>query len=394
MKKIRFLTGLVAMLAALVLVAGIISPAGVLAADLITSSGSDTEGKEKVAELVEFSVSKNVRVSKTITDELGGTTVKLKTVYPYVKVAGETALSKAIRKTIKSVAYTAVYRQIKKELAAGDVLPKDAVVNIEITYNVEESTQCGNIGSFVFTKSAYVEGGAYPTNETLVVNVDLATGRKLTLSSMFKSYTKVRSFFAKSAKAYADGLYREAESLFEFNAGMKDEFAFFGDLKLSDVRKAIDINSVKFNWDGVTLYFDETDGLWPHAYGTQTVFIPYDDVAPYIKSTKSQLFRPASVAVIKLEYNAGTPYSWVGGPDVSCLRLVYDGDYAKNPSPMLVGGRMVKVVVFKAVKAGKVNVNYKLARFGNADGDAAETYSKSLIINPDLFVAEASGETR
>lgn len=381
MKNRRLFKKIVATMAMLALATGIAAPAGVFAAETA------------VDKLVEFSISKNITALQTITDEASNTTINVKTVYPYVKVAGDTALAKAIRKALKTVAYTNVCKQINNDLAAGDVYPSDAIIDFEITYDAEASSRCGNIGSFVFTKSVYVEGGAFPVNETLVANINLTNGKKPTLASLFTSSSKIRSFLAKTAKAYADGIYKDAEPLFALDDELKDEYAFFGNLKLADVKAAVDIYSTKFNWDGVTLYFDETDNLWPHAFGTQEMFIPYDDIVPYIKSTKTQLFRPYSVEVIKLEYNAGTGYTWLGGADSDedcCLELIYESSYAKNPSPMLMGGRMVDVIVYKATKEGRADISFKLARPWDPDGTPADTYERKLVVTSDLFITDVN----
>lgn len=381
MKNMKLLRRIIATVAAAVVTVGLAAPAGASAAEV------------KVDKLVEFEYSKNVTVSKILTDPNSTTTVNLKAEYPYVKVTGDAALAKTIRKTLKKAVYTDIAKQCAKELAAGDVMPEDAVLNIELKYSDEETTCCGNIASFVFTETSYVEGGAYPVNETHVVNVDLTTGKKLTMTALFKSYKKTKSFLAKAAKQYADTVYTSAGPLFAMSPDLADEYSFYGNLKLADVKKAIDIESLRFNWDGVTIYFDETDDLWPHAFGTQQMFVPYDDITPYIRDTKAQLFRPYSVEVIKLEYNAGTGYTWAGGTDDDgCLDLVYDNSYAMNPSPMIMGGRMCEVIVYKAVKEGRAQMSYKLVRPWDTKGEPAEIYSRKLIVTSDLFITDDNGE--
>lgn len=383
---------IVATAAAAVLAAGIIAPAGVSAADSLIAP-AETE-KVAVEKLVEYKVSKKVKVEKTLTDEAGTTTVNIKAAYPYVKVAGNTALGKAIRKTLKSAVYTSIVKEYKGYLASGDVLAKDAVINVDVTYDKADFTRCGNIGSFGFVVSAGVEGGAYPVNKALVVNIDLTTGKKLTLTSLFKSATKAKSFMAKTSKNYADALYKEAAPLLALNPDLEAEYSFLEGIELADVKKAIDINSIMFNWEGIYIIFDETDDLWPHAVGTQTMFIAYDDIAPYFRESKAQLVRPYSVEVIRLEYNAGTGYSWEGGAESdggSCLELVYETSYDLNASVMMTGGRMCQLVVYKAVAEGRADLEYKLIRPWMPD-EPAETYSRKLIVTSDLFITDDNGE--
>lgn len=371
----------------------VVAVASVLFTGTIAPAGARAAEGTVVEKLVDYSISKNVTATKTVTADGTDTVVNIKSVYPYIKIPGNADLAKTVRKTVKRVAFTNIASKYAKNLAAGDVLPENAVVNVEITFDPDASSRCGNIASFVFNKSAYVEGGAFPANETLVVNVNLSTGKSLILTSLFKSKTKVKDFLAGVSKDYADAMYASAAPMFEFSPETAAEYAFFEDLQLEDVRNAIDIYGLKFNWDGVTVYFDETDGLWPHAFGTQTVFIPYGDFSSYIKASAVQLFRPYSVEVINLEYNAGTGYGWTGEVNGDgCLELVYEGSYAKNPSPMLMGGRMCEVLVFKAVKEGRADIDYKLARPWETNGTPADTYSRKLIVTSDMFITDDNGE--
>ena len=350
----------------------------------------------EVVQLVEYTIQGDKTFTKTLTDEATNTTVNITATYPYVRVKGNASLAKAIRTSLKAGAFTQIVNKYKGYLQSGDVLPTDSVINVEVTYDAENITRSGNIASFEFNVSAYVEGGAYPANAAKVVNINLSTGNRITLGFLFKKAAAVKEFAAQYAKDYADALYAEAAGFMEDMPEIASEYSFLGDIAVDDILQAVDIYSVKFSWEGMELVLDETDGLWPHAFGTQKVFIPYEDYCSYLKDSRTQLIRPYSVEVIDLEYNSGTGYMWTDASEAgedACLELIYEGSYALNRTAiMLAGGRQRQVLVYKAVEAGRQTIRYELRRSWETDGEPADSYERNLIVTDTMFITDDNGE--
>ncbi len=69
---------------------------------------------------------------------------------------------------------------------------------------------------------------------------------------------------------------------------MKNTEGIFEEITKTDIRRAITSKNCKFDFSGLTVFFDETMGFGSHALGTVSYFIPYTEIAEYIKESKIQ----------------------------------------------------------------------------------------------------------
>lgn len=396
MKNMRLFKKFAAALAAVAMVAGIAAPSAVsadegdepilIAPAPVTSETPDViapaPNQTVVSTLEDYKITKLVTLEKTVKDD--ETTINFIASYPYVKMA-DAAIAKNVRKALKSTSYSEVVRSFKT-LMANDEIAK-GVITVTVECDETSISRCGNILSVPFIITSEVEGGAYPVNEFKSVLIDLTTGKKVKLANLFTSSKKIRRLFAKKVMAYAESA---------MDSPFFSEYAdMFANVSYDTVYAAIDSASVALDWCGAEIVLDETDGLWPHAVGIQTVFVKYEDFTKYIKAEKAQLFMPLAALKLTLDFNAGTGYSWndvTDAKDNECLELIYSASYPDNTAAFgMTGGRQHGIYIFKPVKEGNAKIKMNLVRPWDLD-NPADTFEQEYVITSDLFVTENNGE--
>lgn len=327
---------------------------------------------QKVSTLYDYRLKSDVTDEQTYTHD-NGLSIEVSTVMPKLQVVGHPVITKRINKTIEEFAINndaAVYGDAAK---AEDKFGTDRKVTIEKKY--ASLSRCGNILSITFTTYVEAEGAAYPYNGTETLNIYLSTGKKIaSLTSLFSNVTAVKKAIADEIKTQMNARVRAGASYLEPSK--------------KEIRKALTLDDCTFDISGITVAFDEYESFGMHAEGITEYFISYDKFADYIRDSKKQLFRPASTYCFMLSYSAGTGYSWtVEVADENVAAIAGDGSYQVVQDPMLSGGSMRDVYIFKAVAPGKTKVTAKLIRPWETDGEPADTKEITLVVAKDLSIS-------
>ncbi len=337
--------------------------------------------------------------AKTFTKNIktNGVKISIEITYPYYTVKGDKDLTKAVNKVIKKNLITAevnACKKLAKDYEKGTKLTVEAT--FETTDDEVRISRTGNILGVGIEYESYIEGGAFPTIEKKAVNINLRTGKKLTLKNMFNNVKKLRAAIAKQAIS-------DFKKLAKVGGGVDADFFKnkVGTKKAAKETEAIiknnwTLDDVMFSYDRMTIFFDETQhGI--HADSVYYVMTPEDISLDYLKEEHSQLILPFSMVRVELpEHASGTGYEWEGGDvgDGSILKL--ECSYTKladASSVALSGGPHTDVLVYRwGGKAGTIKLDYELKRSWETDVDPIETYSRELIVTEGGFITDVNGE--
>lgn len=345
------------------------------AAVAVLGAATKVSADVEVEKLYEYSLKADEVDENTYTTD-NGLTINVSVTYPQIKIKGHSAVTKRANNTIANYAVFQYAAKLSDPAKAEAQFGTDRTITIDS--KCTDITRCGNILSISFLTYIEASDAAYPYNVYDTLNLNLKTGREITLATVFENKTIAKKDIAKQIKAQMKANVKAGVSV--INPSIKK------------ITKELTIQRCAFDNAGIRVSFDESASFGIHAEGTVSYYIPFENIPGLFNESKIQLIRPLSTVSYTLPYSAGTGYGWVVEiEDESVAKLVDVISYSGYIDPMLCGGPMRDFVTVKGVAEGTTTISFKLVRPWEPDSPAEEQ-SFGLIVAENLFITEINGE--
>lgn len=264
MKKV--LSRVPAFILAFVLCAALITPVAAKANDGI------------VAENV-----RNVKIKKmkkqTLYEKAGKADLTLEISYPVFNIIGDPDATKVLNRQVRKEFVTKAVEFYQDPAINGGLEEGD---KLTVLLDCEQTTdyRCGNCLSVVCDGLCYLEGIEEPAAGLTAVQFDLTTGKKVPDKKLFNT-KKLYRFIAKNV---LEAVEKCIETV--------DGCLFYDDLKKSDIRNALEINTAQIFLDPDYLHVSFDEGvIAPHSSGIVGYKFDLDDVEEF-EIARYQLLHP------------------------------------------------------------------------------------------------------
>lgn len=325
-----------------------------------------------------------------------GAKAKVNITYPVLTIKDNKKLEKQANKVIVNQIINRITAPYKDK-AWGEDFDPDTVINIEGSYlfpteeNENEVFEAvyltGNILNVSVQYTGYIEGGAYPSTEAFGVNIDMTTGKLITVKNLFKTPKKLRNAIGKYVLNQCKEIGKDAELSAENEIyGYLAEDEFFKDI----AKNGWEMGDLLLDYNGMYVVFDETQ-LGVHAYGIVTFYVPEEVYASFIKPARLKTLFPDSMLKVLLpERSTGTGYIWMTAEEnAKVLTLVQEGTVPAYHAPGMTGYPVTDYYVYKSNDTtGKIKLTYKLARPWDPE-NPADVVTYELIVSEDGLISEA-----
>lgn len=289
--------------------------------------------------------------------------------YPVVTIEGNEKATKAANKAIKKAFVTPYKYSTNDKIVAefGEEKTKATV------YGIFNYYQRGNILSIEMGISTEIDHAAHPLNKTVCLNINLLTGKKATMTTLFKYTSKLRSKAAASMMTQLEDFFAEngAERILE------DEMFSTSIAEL--LEKGWNLDNCIFDENGMQVIFDEY-AHGQHAIGDVVLRIDNKLLSKYLKKAGKSILNPNTLITVEFpSKSAGTGYSWFGGPETEgILEEVYE-TYVYAAADGITGGPGRTVKVFKIVGKGEVTLHYDYYRSWEGEDSSVDCFKQTYV---------------